>query len=344
MAGPTVTLTFAGDTRQLEGSMDRVGGSAEDMRDRVGSASRDIGDSGRDFGRYSDAADRAEQRTMGFRDMITGTSDVVKGFRDGDILTMAAGFGDLASGMSNLVIPAIGGLSTALRTGLGGAMSFIAAHPFMIAMAVLVGIFVLLWTHSETFREMVTKAFNWVVDKIQPVIQWVKDLAGTIWDMASKAWEWISGFFGKAFDWVQDKIAGFIRRFVEIRDRVLGVFTAIKDGIKNAFKAAFNWVADIWNRGIGRLSISIPDWVPIVGGKSFSAPQIPKFHTGGVVPGLPGQEVLTLLQAGERVTAARSTRSGGGGFTVSFSGSTDQAFAQAFMKMVRTGQIQIVGA
>ena len=46
----------------------------------------------------------------------------------------------------------------------------------------------------------------------------------------------------------------------------------------------------------------MPDWVPGIGGKGFDMPNLPVMHSGGVVPGTPGTEVLALLQAGERVT------------------------------------------
>jgi hypothetical protein len=51
----------------------------------------------------------------------------------------------------------------------------------------------------------------------------------------------------------------------------------------------------------------VPGWVPGVGGNSISAPTLPHFHQGGIVPGGLGAETLAVLQAGERVTP------GGGG-------------------------------
>jgi hypothetical protein len=68
-------------------------------------------------------------------------------------------------------------------------------------------------------------------------------------------------------------------------------------------------VADAWNNGIGRFSVTIPSWVPQFGGNSFSMPRIPRFHEGtNMVPGMPGQEVLAIVKAGETIGAAGPAR------------------------------------
>lgn len=53
---------------------------------------------------------------------------------------------------------------------------------------------------------------------------------------------------------------------------------------------------------------------------SSKVPPPPKFHTGGVVPGVPGRERMALLQSGERVSSVADTADGrggaGGGITI----------------------------
>jgi hypothetical protein len=85
-------------------------------------------------------------------------------------------------------------------------------------------------------------------------------------------------------------------------------FSKVARFITAPFRAAFNFIADAWNNTIGRLSWSVPGWVPGIGGNSIGVPHIPKFHSGGTMPGAPGSEGLALLQAGETITPA-----GGGG-------------------------------
>lgn len=110
------------------------------------------------------------------------------------------------------------------------------------------------------------------------------------------AWKWAWGGIKKAavavWEWLKD-LPGKIGR----------VFVGIAEFIGRPFRAAFNMIANAWNNTVGRLSFTVPSWIPGIGGNSFSAPTLPtfKFHAGGVVPGASGTEVMAVLQAGERV-------------------------------------------
>lgn len=59
------------------------------------------------------------------------------------------------------------------------------------------------------------------------------------------------------------------------------IFTGITDGIKGVFKGTINGVINAVNGFLTGLNgIKIPDWVPKVGGKSFSIPLIPALARG----------------------------------------------------------------
>jgi len=87
------------------------------------------------------------------------------------------------------------------------------------------------------------------------------------------------------------------KKFDAFRDIVDAVFSAIKTGIKGGmdaittylsfvmgvYKAIFNGIAKLWNNTIGKLSFSVPDWVPGLGGKGFDVPNIPMLANGGIV-------------------------------------------------------------
>ena len=51
------------------------------------------------------------------------------------------------------------------------------------------------------------------------------------------------------------------------------------------YKSIFNGIAKLWNSTVGKLSFKVPDWVPGLGGKGFSVPQIPMLAEGGIVTG-----------------------------------------------------------
>lgn len=117
--------------------------------------------------------------------------------------------------------------------------------------------------------------------------------------------------FGDTFGHIKDVAQGVWDFFQSAISTVGGVFKRIGDAISAPFKAAFDLIADIWNNTLGRFQFTIPGWVPGIGGDSFGFPQIPKFHDGGVVPGLPGEDVPIIAQAGETVIPAGRQVSGG---------------------------------
>lgn len=57
----------------------------------------------------------------------------------------------------------------------------------------------------------------------------------------------------------------------------------LKSAFISAFKTVFNGVAGIYNRFAGFFKFDIPDWVPLLGGKTFQLPQIPMLAKGGIV-------------------------------------------------------------
>jgi len=114
------------------------------------------------------------------------------------------------------------------------------------------------------------------------------------------------------------------KKFEPFRKVVDGVFGAIKWWINNVtipaiealvsvFKTAFNAIARLWNNTIGKLSFDIPSWVPGVGGKGFSVPNIPMLANGGIVT----SPTLALIgEAGPEAVVPLDRYNGGGGMTV----------------------------
>lgn len=119
----------------------------------------------------------------------------------------------------------------------------------------------------------------------------------TVWRVA---WGGIKSAAVAVWDWIKG-----------LPSNIGKAFATLASIITAPFRGAFNAIARAWNNTVGKLSFHVPDWVPGLGGKGFSMPNLPTFHRGGVVPGPPGTEVVALLQAGERVTPA----GGSGGVT-----------------------------
>lgn len=338
MAGnPTVTLEFAGDEKKLTDSMERVGSASKSMSSDVGNASKSMKDSGKSVDDLADSAGGAEQKFIGFKDTITGTGDVLTGFREGNVLTMAQGFADIAGGLESFLIPMLGRLGTAFMatavgqglltaaqwawnaaatvgTGIMTALNFLFVSTpigwIILAIGALVAAFVILWNKSAAFRDFFIGVWNGIKSVVGTVVDWIKGV-----------WNGIPGFFRG------------------IGDTIGRIFSGIGNTIKNAFKSAINFVVDILNGGITGINFLIKGYNAIPFAPDIPLiPKIPKMHTGGVVPGIPGEEVLTMLQAGERVSTSSQ---GGGNVSVTFNGDVDSAFATQFMKLVRTGVITI---
>lgn len=122
---------------------------------------------------------------------------------------------------------------------------------------------------------------------------------------------WFQDLWRVVWTFIKDKAIDFWEWLKSLPEMIGNVFSSIADFVSAPFRAAFNFIADAWNNTIGRLSWSVPSWVPFIGGNTISVPQLRKFHSGGVVPGAPGTEMLAVLQAGERVTAAGQSDPGG---------------------------------
>ena len=189
---------------------------------------------------------------------------------------------------------------TAVQTAFNVVMALNPVGLVILAVVALVAIIVLIATKTTWFQTIWRVAWGGIKAAALAVWDWLKGLPGML---------------GKAFGKLAD------------------IITA-------PFRMAFNAIAKLWNSTIGKLSFSVPDWIPGLGGKGFSMPKLPTFHSGGVVPGSPGTEVLALLQAGERVTPA----GGSGGATTVHLIIEGTGLLKGLRREIRTqgGNVQLV--
>lgn len=313
---PQVTLTFAGDSAQLESAFDRVGQAAKTMDTEVSTAASS-------FDRVGEAADGGEGKAQGFADTLTGTKDVMaatgeiaKGNLFEGFVMAGQGMADLSGGVASFLIPALKSFSLAAA---GAKVQAVA----LATWSGIVRVATLAWTGVQWLLNvaltanpigviiMAIAALVAIVVLIATKTTWFQDLWKAIWSRIGEpvkaAWDWIKRVTTTAFDW-----------YISLPGRIGRAFGRIGGYISRPFRSAFNAVSDAWNHTVGRLSWTVPSWVPFIGGNSISAPRLPKFHSGGVVPGAPGQEVPILAMAGERVIpAGRSgAPAGGSGGTV----------------------------
>lgn len=345
MAGNEVTLTFAGDATQLERASREATQAVERVATSVGSAEDAFATAARNSGRLGESLDR-----------VSGTASMISGGLGdvGGALTEAFGeesaigaFGAqmekagaitmFFTGAADLAIVANTLLSSSF---VKNAASQVAARTATIASTVATGAATAaqwLWNAAMTANPigLIIVAIAALVAAIVYIAvktTWFQDLWQKIWGGIVSYIHWVLGNYQKVFSalaaagsWLVDK------------------FRVVASAISAPFRAAFNFIADAWNNTIGRLSWSVPSWVPGIGGASISVPRLPKFHSGGVVPGAPGSEMLAILQAGETVIPASGSgrtvleiRSGGSSF--------DDALVELLARAVRVrgGDVQLV--
>lgn len=115
---------------------------------------------------------------------------------------------------------------------------------------------------------------------------------------------------------------------------IIDIFTKMGDAIYGAFKFAFNGIAKLWNNTVGKISFTIPSWVPGIGGSGFSMPQIPMLANGGIVD----SPTLALIgESGPEAVVPLGKGGGTGGITVNVNGgfSTSAEIGQAVVNALR---------
>jgi hypothetical protein len=152
----------------------------------------------------------------------------------------------------------------------------------VLAIAALVAIIVIIATKTTWFQDLWKWAWTGIKEAAGAAWDWIKSSASAFWAYIQRVWDY----------------------FLSIPGKIKSAFASVADAVFAPFRWAFNKVSDAWNGTIGRLHWSVPGWVPGIGGNSISAPSLPHFHQGGIVPGGLGAETLAVLQAGERVTAS----------------------------------------
>ncbi len=164
MAKNQVTLTFAGESKDLQKAMDAVGSSSRELEqnidrsvDAASRLDRALGDGGRRFGDYGtglggvgDRADEVDTRMMGLSDGIQGVTDLMGGNGKLAPHEMAMAFSDLGSATYNTVIPS---LQSAVKAVKG--MNLASAGLVVGIAAVTAG--AIYWAHQQSKTKINTE-------------------------------------------------------------------------------------------------------------------------------------------------------------------------------------------
>lgn len=275
----------------------------------VESFERDLKSADQASSRFDDGLDKTTAGLENTTGKLRSTNDLVSGLSEtmGFALPAQAG---MIMGFADIADGLGGLLAPALTKAKAAFMALnttLLSNPIFLVVAALVALtaaFVIAYKKSETFRAIVHGALDGV-----------KQIAQTV-----------SNAVVKAFNFLGDNLG-----------RVANALIA-------PYKAAFNAIAWAWNNTIGRLSFSIPGWVPGIGGNGWDVPDIPMLAKGGIVNG------PTLAMIGEAGPEAVVPLSGpnaggiGGAARVEIVLSGDAEMVALMRRSVRTrgGNVQVV--
>jgi TP901 family phage tail tape measure protein len=215
-------------------------------------------------------------------------------------------------------------------TGVAWSVIQVIWNAIVAAAKFLWGVFQILWDVVQNVWSGILTAINaaWTViqviwDAIQVGIGFIIDYYQLLWQVVQTVWSAITGAIETAWGLIQtafnniksgiETVWGF---FQTAKDIISGVFTNIADAISGPFKTAFNFISDAWNNTVGKLSWSVPGWVPIIGGNKIEAPKLPHFAEGGIFnTGIGGGSGLAVLHDNEMILNPQQQKAlfGGGG-------------------------------
>lgn len=168
----------------------------------------------------------------------------------------------------------------------------------------------------EPILELISDALVPLVDALMPIVELITDLLIPILEVLMSVFsEIFSGIVKTISDKIEtitdviNSVVEFIKNvftgnWEEAWENVAEIFSSIIEGIGSFFKTPINWVIDGINgfiKGINK--IKIPDWVPLVGGKGFNIPTIPRLRVG--MDYVPNDDFPALLHKGEAVLTAQ---------------------------------------
>ena len=209
----------------------------------------------------------------------------------------------------------VAGISTAIGI-LSSAISFIVANPIVLLIAAIVALVTLIATKGDQIKEILQKVDTFLKNVFTK--DWTEQFGilgeglNAFFAIVGEVWDSIKTIFDGIIDFIRGVFTGdWSRAWNGVKEIFKGVF----DGLVAIAKAPINLIIGIINglisginlciAGLNRISIKIPDWVPVFGGKNFGfnlsqLGKIAYLAQGGVlsagqaIVGEAGPELLTM--------------------------------------------------
>lgn len=162
----------------------------------------------------------------------------------------------------------------------------------VLAIAAIIAIGVLLIKNWDTIKAKASAVWDYVTGKFAEFSAFIKGIFTTDWSESFGLFgDILNGFLAnvssvfdavkQVFSGIVDFVAGvFTGDWSRAWQGIVNIFGGIMSGLASIVKAPLNAVISLINGAIGglnRISVSIPDWVPGLGGRKFGVniPKIP---------------------------------------------------------------------
>lgn len=221
------------------------------------------------------------------------------------IKTHMTKIGIVISGALSSISGVVSTVLSGIKVAVSAATSFIMANPIVLIIAAIVALVALIATKGDEIKVILNKVSNWL--KSTFCKDWREVFGNTIGTVLNGFVKIISDIMGNAkkiLNGIIDFIRGvFTGNWKRAWEGIKNIFSGVFGGLKSVAKAPINGIIALINgalsaiisginavkRALNNISVNIPSWVPVFGGKKFgfyfsmsSAPKIPMLAKGGI--------------------------------------------------------------
>jgi len=215
----------------------------------------------------------------------------------GQIIIVAGALAGLVAvlGIIGLVLPTI--ITGVQLLALG--FAFLLSPIGLIIAAVVAIVAVVIWFVANWSENLETIKWAWqnFLDFLAPMLSWFSNLFTAIGTAVVSAFTTMFTFVSGIFTKMGELISGVWNNIKEgaiiVAKAISSAFATYINGIIGLFESMANGVISALNfliRGMNKIQVSIPDWVPKIGGRTFGVNvqeiakvDIPRLAEGGIV-------------------------------------------------------------
>lgn len=149
----------------------------------------------------------------------------------------------------------------------------------------------------EALQPIIETITNFLIPILESLLKVFETIFGGIVSLVEREIKRITDILGSIIDFVKNVFAG---NWEGAWQNIVDIFHNLIEGIVDFFKSPLNAIVDGWNSLADSIGyFEIPEWVPFVGGGTFSLPTLPRLKVG--MDYVPSDYFPAYLDEGEAV-------------------------------------------